>query len=843
MPGVPALAAVQHEVLDPDIPEGAPHHDLVVPSAGAEGVELPGLHAPVLEPPPGGLRLRDGTGGRDVVRGGHVAQDREDPGAPDVGGLGEIQRHSLEEGRIPDVGGIGVPVVERRIPFGKGKGLPELVALEHLGVPILVHLRLQGVANGVADLLLRGPDVAKVDGLTVGPGAQGLGGQVHVDASGQGEGHHQHGGGQVVGPDQGMDAGLEVPVPREHRGHHEALLLHGFGNGLGQRPRVADAGGAPVSHDVKSQLLEVGEESGRREVVGHHLGTRSQRRLDPGQHGEPLLGGSLRQEAGAHHDRGIRGIGAGGDGSDDDAPIGELHGVSVHLHRDRPGASITVHNGGRVTGPSGGGGPHRRISPVGRDLVLASPFGGPVGGGTVLGLVLPAVVVGEGEALGEEPRKLIPEGAREGRKRHPVLGTSGAGQGGDNAGKVQVHHRGENGVRGLVGAEEMHLPGDPLHAGNELGAPTRPFQVLERLCIHGKEADGGAVLGRHVGNGGPVSEPQRRKPLAEELHEAPHHAVLPKEFGDPEHQVGGGGPLGEGARDPHAHHFGEEHVVGLPQEDGLGLDPAHAPPDDAQAVDHRGVGVSADQGVGVGQVESVFLAAVHDGGEVLEVHLVHDPGARRNHAEVAEGVLPPAQELVALPVPLHLLLDVHSVGIGGAEEVHLHRVVDDHVGGNHGVDPLCRAPEGMEAGAHGGEVDHRRHTGEVLQHHPGGHEGEVGPGVGGTPRAHRLHVVGGHIAATRVPEGILQQDADGKGHPVQVDESILCQLSDAEVGGLPLGQVEVGEGSERVLATGGGVVCAVIGHGGSLERGRWCGTASKHTKSWGELRPPFRCLR
>ncbi len=44
--------------------------------------------------------------------------------------------------------------------------------------------------------------------------------------------------------------------------------------------------------------------------------------------------------------------------------------------------------------------------------------------------------------------------------------------------------------------------------------------------------------------------------------------------------------------------FGHEHVERLAEHDGFGLDAADAPADDAQAVDHRGVAVGADERIG-----------------------------------------------------------------------------------------------------------------------------------------------------------------------------------------------------------------------------------------------------
>ena len=119
-------------------------------------------------------------------------------------------------------------------------------------------------------------------------------------------------------------------------------------------------------------------------------------------------------------------------------------------------------------------------------------------------------------------------------------------------------------------------------------------QVIERALIDGEEAHRGAVFGGHVGDGGAVGHGQGGDAFAEELDELVDHALLAEDLGDGEDQVGGGGALGQLALEPEADDLGREHVDRLAEHDGLGLDAADAPADDAQAVDHGGVGVGAD---------------------------------------------------------------------------------------------------------------------------------------------------------------------------------------------------------------------------------------------------------
>ena len=111
-----------------------------------------------------------------------------------------------------------------------------------------------------------------------------------------------------------------------------------------------------------------------------------------------------------------------------------------------------------------------------------------------------------------------------------------------------------------------------------------------------------------------------------------------------------------GAGESEADDLGHEHVDGLAEHDRLGLDAADAPADDAEAVDHGGVAVGADQRVGIGFHGAVALASEHAAGEVLEVDLVDDAGRRGHDAEVVEALWPHLRNFIALVVALELAL-------------------------------------------------------------------------------------------------------------------------------------------------------------------------------------------
>ena len=165
---------------------------------------------------------------------------------------------------------------------------------------------------------------------------------------------------------------------------------------------------------------------------------------------------------------------------------------------------------------------------------------------------------------------------------------------------------------------------------------------------------------------------------------------------------------------------------------------------------------------GIGDPAAVRIRAIRDDrGQELEVDLVDDPGPGRHHAQVAERGLGPAQQLVALAVAVVLALHVEGERAGRPELVDLDGVVDDEVGRHQRVDQARIAPEIGHRVAHDGQVDDRRHPGEVLEQDPGRHERDLRLGGGARPPGEeRLDILGADDRPAGVPEQVLEQDLD-----------------------------------------------------------------------------------
>ena len=380
-------------------------------------------------------------------------------------------------------------------------------------------------------------------------------------------------------------------------------------------------------------------------------------------------------------------------------------------------------------------------------------------------------------------------------ERHAVLRALRAGQRRHDRGQVELEPLGVPRLGRRVVPHALG-PGVGLHELHLLLGAAGQAQVGQRLVVDREDRAGRAVLGAHVADGGPVGQRDVGDARAVELDELADDAVLAQLLGDRQHEVGGGGAGRQLTGELEAHHLRDEHGDRLPEHGGLGLDAADAPAQDAQAVDHRGVRVGADEGVGVGLQGPLDGPGEHDRGQPLEVDLVHDPGLGRHDLEVVEGGLAPLQELVALAVALVLQRPVELERLAAAEEVGDDGVVDDQLGRRQRVDLLGIATEVGHRLAHGGQVDDARHPGEVLHEHAGRRVLDLGVGLAlGLPLRHRADGVGRGVLAVLGAQEVLQEHLQA----VRQVGGAVHRVEPEHLVGRP-GDVERALGAEAVLA-------------------------------------------
>ena len=137
--------------------------------------------------------------------------------------------------------------------------------------------------------------------------------------------------------------------------------------------------------------------------------------------------------------------------------------------------------------------------------------------------------------------------------------------------------------------------------------------------------------------------------------------------------------------------------------------------------------------------------------------------ARRYHAKIIEGLLPPTQKGIALAIALKLSLHVVTKGAVAAKVVHHHRVVNDQVNWREGIDFFRVTAQVHHRIPHRSEVNYSGHTGKVLHQHSRRSVGNFFIGtLGRQPGRDRLHIVRFDGAIVFVAQQIFEQDFKAK---------------------------------------------------------------------------------
>ncbi len=735
----PAFDAGDHFVLDADVGKGAAHHHFMMAAARAVRVEV-GLGDLMLHQPLARRAVSFDVASRaDVVGGDRIAQHQQGPRIDDVLHRGRGHGHALKIGRVGDIGAARAPLVG--FAAGDVDRLPVRVALVDVGIAGLEHLAGNAGGHGAGDFEVRRPDVLEIDVLPVRALTDRSGDEIFDHRALERIGHYQGRAGEEVGADIRRDAAFEVAVARDHCGGDQPVVVDRLADRLSQGTGVADAGGAAIADQIEADVVEVALEPRFDQVVGDDLAARCQRSLDPRLGLEAQLVGFLGDEAGGDQHARVRRIGAAGDRRDHHVAVADIEILALNRHAD-------------------------------------------VG-----------ALVGFGHVLGED---IIHIG-----QRNAVLRALGPGERGDNGAHVEFERRGEHRIGGIGVDPEALLLGIGFDQRDLAFLAAGEAQVIERLVVDSEEAAGSAVFWGHVGQGRAVGQAQRGEARAEVFDKAAHHAVLAQQVGAGQHQIGRGHAFAERAGQLEADHFGDQHRNRLAQHCRLGLDPADAPAQHAEAVDHRGVAVGTNAGVGVSDGRAVLVLRGPDRlGDVFQVDLVADPGARGDRVEVVERLGTPLEEVIAFHVAVVFDLDVLFEGLGVAEFVDHHRVVDHQVDRDQRVDLGGIAAKLGDRIAHRRQIDHAGHAGEILQQHAGRAVLDFVRAFGRVllPIHNRLDVGGGDgEAAVLKTQQVFQQDLHRERKPADIAK-LGRGLLERIVSVVLAAQIERGASAERVLS-------------------------------------------
>ena len=213
--------------------------------------------------------------------------------------------------------------------------------------------------------------------------------------------------------------------------------------------------------------------------------------------------------------------------------------------------------------------------------------------------------------------------------------------------------------------------------------------------------------------------------------------------------------FGSCAGEPEADDPRDQHRDRLAEHGRLRLDAADAPAEDAEAVLHGGVAVGADAGVGVAPSSPLVITTRARCSMFTWCTMPVPGGTTRKPANAS---WPQRRNWNRSELRWNSSSTLRLEGLGHAEDVGHHRVVDDQLGRNERVDLGRVAAQGLHRLAHGGQVDDGGHAGQVLQDHPG--RGELDLGVRlrvRVPVGQGVDVVGGDVEAVFVAEQVLEQ--------------------------------------------------------------------------------------
>ena len=164
-------------------------------------------------------------------------------------------RHALEIRRVGDVGRSGRPAIG--VAAGHLDLLPALVALVDVGVAGAEHVAVDIGVDQAADLVVGRPDVLEIDVLAVAGGADRAFDHVLDHRALDRIGDDERRRGEIVGAHVGADPPLEIAVAGEHRGGDQVVLVDRLADRLGQRPGIADAGGAAIAGEVEAERVQI----------------------------------------------------------------------------------------------------------------------------------------------------------------------------------------------------------------------------------------------------------------------------------------------------------------------------------------------------------------------------------------------------------------------------------------------------------------------------------------------------------------------------------------------------------------------------------------------------------
>src|SRR5947209_931835 len=235
----------------------------------------------------------------------------------------------------------------------------------------------------------------------------------------------------------------------------------------------------------------------------------------------------------------------------------------------------------------------------------------------------------------------------------------------------------------------------------------------------------------------------------------------------------------------------------LTEHAGFGFDSAHTPADDAEAVDHGGMRISADERVRI--INALFFE--HALGEVFEVDLVNDADARRHDFEAVESLRAPFEKLIALAIALEFHLHVQAECIGRSGEIDLDGVIDNQIDRDQWLDNFWIFAEPGGCRTHGSQINQQWDAGEILKDDARDDKRDFFSARGfGLPIRESANVCFSDLLLVAIAEDRFEDDTNGDRKTRDSSETrFLKGRERVKLALLAIAEIEVPQRSEKVV--------------------------------------------
>ena len=407
--------------------------------------------------------------------------------------------------------------------------IPHLIALKHIAITRLKHIRPDRPCNRITDLILSGPDIPQKHRIAIPIQPYRLRSQIQIHPPRQRISHNQRRRRQIIRLHMRMHATFKIAIATQHRRSDQILLVNRGNHRIGQRPAISDTRRTAITHRVKTQLLQIRRQTRLIEIIRHHARTRRQTRLHMCVNLQPLFHRLLRQQAGSHHHRGIARIGTTRNRRNHHRPVPEL--------AIRPLLSLIIIQSKTTIA-------HRCAQRAFK---------------RILHLLQRNAIL---RAFWTRQARLHRTQIQFKRIRKPRLGR-------------------------IIRSEQSLFFCVPLNHIHLFRRATRARQITQRLIIHREKPHRRPVFRRHICNRRAIRQPNTRQPRTVKLDKLIYHALLAQHLNHRQCQIRRRRTLGQLPIQLEPDNLGRQHINRLPQHHRLCLNTPHPPAHHTQAIDHR----------------------------------------------------------------------------------------------------------------------------------------------------------------------------------------------------------------------------------------------------------------